>query len=471
MTAARHEEHAPDARRRLFVADLLCVAASGLLVLALHRPLGVAVQLTTRDTCAHLALLVAFSLLLVLRLGLAGQYDAGARFSRLDDLLALVRAALGAAAYAVFATAVMAASWTGSPAWSRDLVLLGFGLPLLLLVASRIVGHRRQVAAFRAGRYLARALVIGGGPRAERLLQWMADRPHLGIHTHLSDVDPAFDVAHTMQVLEAELARLEPTRLLLALEAPRPELRAAIVREAAMRSIVVQVLPDVFEDYYELPYPRAEAVPVATLYDTGVDRFAQQLKHGFDRGCAALLIVLLLPLFAAVALLVWIDDRGPVLFAQDRVGERGAPFRVRKFRTMRRDAEARLDALRAHNEASGPIFKIRDDPRITRVGRWLRRTSLDELPQLWNVAFGEMSLVGPRPPIPSEVDQYHPRHRRRLLARPGMTGLWQVSGRSETTFDEMVELDLRYIERWSFWLDVRILLRTLVVVVRRRGAY
>jgi exopolysaccharide biosynthesis polyprenyl glycosylphosphotransferase len=465
------EEHAPDARRRLFVADLLCVLASELLVVALHRPLGVAVGLSTRDAAAHVLLLASYSLLLMLRLGLAGQYDAGMRFSRLDDLVALVRAASGAAAYAVLAAVSTSAFGLGSAPWSRDLVALGFGLPLALLLASRLAGHRRQLAAFRAGHYLARALVIGGGPRADRLTQWIADRPHLGIDTHLSEVDPEFDVAHTMRVLESEFARLEPTRLLLALEAPRPELRIAIVREAALRGIAVQVLPDVFEDYYELPYPRSEAVPVATLYDTGADRFAHELKHALDRVFAALLITLLLPLFGIVALLVWLDDRGPVLFAQDRVGERGAPFRVRKFRTMRRDAEARLEALRERNEASGPIFKMRDDPRITRVGRFLRRTSLDELPQLWNVAFGEMSLVGPRPPLPSEVDRYHPRHRRRLLARPGMTGLWQVSGRSETTFDDMVELDLRYIDRWSFWLDVKILLRTFVVVLHRRGAY
>ena len=153
------------------------------------------------------------------------------------------------------------------------------------------------------------------------------------------------------------------------------------------------------------------------------------------------------------------------------MGENHQPFEIVKFRTMRKGAEEELSELLQVNEAEGPIFKMRDDPRVTAVGRFLRQTSLDELPQLINVIRGEMSLVGPRPPIPEEVEQYEAWHMKRLSVPPGITGLWQVSGRSELTFDEMVLLDLYYIEHWSPWLDLALLLRTVPKVVARDGAY
>jgi lipopolysaccharide/colanic/teichoic acid biosynthesis glycosyltransferase len=170
-------------------------------------------------------------------------------------------------------------------------------------------------------------------------------------------------------------------------------------------------------------------------------------------------------------LLIRLDSPGPALFRQQRVGKHGKLFTCYKFRTMVIDAEARKAELVALNEADGPLFKIRRDPRVTRVGRLLRRSSLDELPQLWNVLSGEMSLVGPRPALPEEVALYEPWHRRRLEVMPGLTGLWQVLGRSNTTFDEMVQLDIYYAENWSVNTDLRILLRTIPAVLSSNGAY
>jgi lipopolysaccharide/colanic/teichoic acid biosynthesis glycosyltransferase len=164
-------------------------------------------------------------------------------------------------------------------------------------------------------------------------------------------------------------------------------------------------------------------------------------------------------------------SRGPVLFRQQRVGRDGQLFTIYKFRTMVHDAESRLALLADQNEAQGPLFKIRKDPRITRMGRWLRRASLDELPQLLNVLTGEMSLVGPRPPLPTEVAVYHDWHRDRLAVQPGITGLWQVGGRSELSFDDAVRLDLFYIENWSLTLDLFILGKTVPAVLSSRGAY
>jgi exopolysaccharide biosynthesis polyprenyl glycosylphosphotransferase len=194
------------------------------------------------------------------------------------------------------------------------------------------------------------------------------------------------------------------------------------------------------------------------------------IKTVLDRLLALTLILITLPMLISVALLVRLTSRGPAIFRQTRIGLRGRPFRVWKFRTMTQDAEARLHEVIHLNEHEGVMFKIRDDPRITRVGRLLRATSIDELPQLWNVLRGDMSLVGPRPPLPNEVERYDDRARRRLLVRPGMTGLWQVSGRADLSWDDAVRLDLNYVENWSPTMDIVILFRTIKAVALRRGA-
>ncbi|MFC5947898.1 sugar transferase [Pseudonocardia lutea] len=185
---------------------------------------------------------------------------------------------------------------------------------------------------------------------------------------------------------------------------------------------------------------------------------------------AVLIVLVVLPVLLAVALAV-ILDRGPVFFRQTRVGQDGRHFQMIKFRSMVIDAEARLATLQAHNEAAGPLFKVAHDPRITTVGAVLRKYSLDELPQLFNVITGTMALVGPRPALQREVDHYCPSARRRLLVKPGMTGLWQVSGRSNLSWDESIALDTRYVDTWSPTLDLTILARTVRTVVRGDGAY
>jgi lipopolysaccharide/colanic/teichoic acid biosynthesis glycosyltransferase len=187
-------------------------------------------------------------------------------------------------------------------------------------------------------------------------------------------------------------------------------------------------------------------------------------------GGVILVAVLLLPALL-IALAISLDSRGWPVLRQERVGKYGRRFRMFKFRTMHPDADRMLPDLLVQNERQGPVFKIRRDPRMTRIGKWLRKLSLDELPQLVNVVTGEMSLVGPRPPFAHEVQQYNPHQLRRLMATPGLTGLWQVSGRSTLSFDEMVELDLAYIEGWTLGRDLRILALTLPAVLSTRGAY
>jgi lipopolysaccharide/colanic/teichoic acid biosynthesis glycosyltransferase len=195
------------------------------------------------------------------------------------------------------------------------------------------------------------------------------------------------------------------------------------------------------------------------------------VKEVVDRVGAVALLLLATPLLVAIGIAVVVDSRGGMFYRQRRVGKDGREFTMVKFRTMTRDAHALRERLLAGNEGAGPLFKLRRDPRVTRVGGVLRRWSADELPQLWNVLTGSMSLVGPRPPLPDETACYGPDVRRRLLVKPGLTGLWQVSGRSDLSWEEAVRLDLRYVEDWSLALDAVILWKTLRAVFSGDGAY
>ena len=207
-----------------------------------------------------------------------------------------------------------------------------------------------------------------------------------------------------------------------------------------------------------------------------------RVKRSFDLLCAAVAIFLTAPFFIAIAAIIKWTSPGPVFFTQERLGKDGRPFRFYKFRTMRHRSDDAIhrqfaamfingDARGCSVDKSGKVYKLTDDPRITRIGSLLRKTSLDELPQLFNIARGEMSFVGPRPPIGYEIEHYQPWHKERLKVIPGLTGLWQVSGRSNVPFDEMVRLDVHYINNWSLLLDVRILLKTLPVMIQGTGGY
>jgi len=241
------------------------------------------------------------------------------------------------------------------------------------------------------------------------------------------------------------------------------------LEEQDIHMIVVPALTDISAQ-------RLTVRPVAGMPLVDVDRpqamaAARWIKRFWDVVGASLLLLLAAPVMGLVAISIKLEDGGPILFRQTRVGLKGAVFDCLKFRSMAPDAEARLAALAAQNEGSGPLFKMTHDPRITRVGRFIRRFSLDELPQLWNALRGDMSLVGPRPALPTEVAQYDPDTRRRLDVRPGLTGLWQVSGRSNLSWEDTVRLDLYYVDNWSMVGDLMILARTARAVFGSSGAY
>jgi len=232
------------------------------------------------------------------------------------------------------------------------------------------------------------------------------------------------------------------------------------------------IMPDLFDFITSKVYiNRIGTVPVLEIIEEPLSPMALKIKRTFDFTLSLLGLIILSPLFLLIAVLIKLESEGPIIFKQKRVGKNGKVFDFYKFRSMYKDAEKRQKELEKFNITGGPTFKIPDDPRITKVGKLLRKFSLDELPQLYNVLKGDMSLVGPRPPIPSEVEKYEPWHMQRLSVTPGISGLWQVSGRSKLSFDQMVRLDIYYIENWSLWLDIKILLKTIPIVLFGSGAY
>lgn len=231
--------------------------------------------------------------------------------------------------------------------------------------------------------------------------------------------------------------------------------------------LVVNFLPRTLS---QVSFEEFGGIPLLTFSTAPRDELLLFIRRCIDCIVASLLLILLAPLLLLIAAAVKLTSRGPVLFTQQRCGLHGRPFVFLKFRSMHIEAEALKSTLAAFNEMDGPAFKMTNDPRVTPLGRFLRRTSLDELPQLWNILRGDMSFVGPRPSVVEEVRQYEPWQRRRLSMPPGLTCLWQISGRSDLTFDEWMRLDLEYIDNWSLWLDLKIALRTIPAVLFRRGA-
>ncbi|HLA82174.1 MAG TPA: exopolysaccharide biosynthesis polyprenyl glycosylphosphotransferase, partial [Thermoleophilia bacterium] len=245
-----------------------------------------------------------------------------------------------------------------------------------------------------------------------------------------------------------------------------------IVQACEEEGVKVRLMADLFEvPFKRLTLDKLDKIPLLTFEPVAHDESKLLVKRALDVVVATALLLVLLPLMALIAIVVKLDSRGPIFFTQKRVGLNKRIFRVVKFRTMHPDAERRQEEVEHLNEAQGPVFKIRNDPRITRVGRFLRRSSLDELPQLLNVLVGGMSLVGPRPLPLRDVSLFDRGvQRKRFSVKPGLTCLWQVSGRSSLPFSEWLRLDLSYIDRWSLTLDLKILLRTIPAVLRGAGA-
>lgn len=365
---------------------------------------------------------------------------------------------------------------------ARGYVMLAFPLGTLLLLASRWLARRWLVGQRRAGRLSDRVLLVGDRAHVADLVVALRRTPDAGYNVLGACVDNAAgtEVAG-VPIVGAEvdvLVRAADMTVDVIAVSSSAGLGSSGLRRLGWALEGTDIDLVVAPGIMDVAGPRVLTRPVQGLPLIHVDApsFAGPnllLKNLMDKLGAVVGIVVLAPVLLGIALLVRLDDGGPVFFGQERVGRDGRTFRMLKFRTMHPDAESALPSLMATNEGSGPLFKIRSDPRVTHIGGPLRRYSLDELPQLFNVVRGEMSLVGPRPPLPREVATYEADARRRLLVKPGMTGMWQINGRSDLSWNESVRLDLYYVENWTPLLDLMILWRTSRVVLRPddHGAY
>ena len=393
-----------------------------------------------------------------------------------DEMRAVFRAVIFAVAVGAFPAAITES--LGVVATSVIAVpLAGVGSLLVRFVARKNL-HRQQ----RRGRNVRRVIVVGSAYATADLTSVLTREQHagmqvIGVCVPRSDVDRSRDaglavIGHLDQVPELIRTYGADAVAVTGSDATRHNYLRELSWALEGAGVELLVHPGLVEvagpRMHIRPYVGLPLLHVEQPHFTGWRRFA---KRATDLVLTGFGVVVISPLLAVLALAIKLDDGGPVLFRQARVGRDGSTFTMLKFRSMHPDAEARLAELRALNPQIGTMFKMEDDPRITRVGKFLRRLSLDELPQLFNVLTGSMSLVGPRPPLQSEVDGYEDHARRRLLVTPGLTGLWQVSGRSLLSWEETVRLDLRYVENWTLTLDLLILWKTFYAVLARRGAY
>ncbi|MEA2151945.1 MAG: hypothetical protein QOI18_178, partial [Solirubrobacteraceae bacterium] len=348
----------------------------------------------------------------------------------------------------------------------------------LLYVSSLRAGYEWLTGAIlRAAGYRRRAVLVGTGRHISDVAHALSDAPHspievVGFLAPNALAGNGLKALGTLADLDRVLGSERIDEVIIA-DPAFPQVDAVeLVDQCHQRGVRVRLAPSTME----ILIHRAEFVPGQSvpLFELGPPVFEGvdfALKRAFDLIGATLLLALLSPLLIALALAVRISSHGPILYRSTRRGIGQRPFPCLKFRTMHTDAEERQADLEELNEATGALFKIREDPRLTRVGSFLRRFSLDELPQLINVLRGEMSLVGPRPLPQRDYEMLEDWHRKRYLVLPGITGLWQVSGRSELDFDDLVHLDFIYLEHWSLALDLTILLKTIPAVILRRGAY
>jgi len=373
----------------------------------------------------------------------------------------------------LWATAVLAGAYglQGAP-WLIAALFCGAGLLHFgTLWAWRWRNRRRQAFAGCDGD-MRNVLIIGGGGVGRRVASHVEGHPETRrrVCGFLDDKKPLGD---GIIGRVTDLARLARTgfvdEVILAGSHPR-ELALQVVREARRLQLDLEIVPDLFGCKPEgNGFERVGDLPVICLHAERLPAAALVLKRLLDVVGAGLALMMLSPLLAAVSGFIKLDSRGPVLYSAPRAGRKGRPFHCHKFRTMVSNADELKNNLRQRNQRSGPIFKIADDPRITRVGRWLRKYSLDELPQLWNVLKGDMSLVGPRPHPLDDFAAYEIEHLGRLDVTPGITGLWQVVARRDPSFQRGMELDREYIRTWSLRTDMTILLKTFMAVVRGSG--
>ena len=366
--------------------------------------------------------------------------------------------------------------------FSRLMLAWVFLAIALLIGLARLLRRLLLNMLYQRGILVDRVLVIGSGEVGRSLIRTLLARPDLGyravgyLHDGLSENNiglgriPNLGVFTDLQKTLTERPQLHT--VFIALPGEMHQQISQLLQICQQHGARAQVVPDLLQlSMNRVEFNNMAGIPTLGVRDVGINRAQQAAKRLLD---LVIILVGTIPALLAmglIALAIKLDSPGPIIYKAARVGKNGRPFKMYKFRSMVVNADQHKESLRQYNQADGPIFKMKDDPRMTRVGRFIRRSSLDELPQIYNVLLGQMSLVGPRPPLAEEVADYKPWHKQRLSVIGGITGLWQVSGRSDLTFDELCLLDIYYIENWSLALDIRILLQTIPHSLFGRGAY
>ncbi len=455
--------------REAALADGLCALAAALLAFALRF------DDPHQHSAQYLALSLSLPFFWILMVMLSGGYDARVIGVGSDEFRKIVNVGLGLTA------AIAIISYATRADLARGYVLVALPCATLFDLLARFALRKRLHQGRRLGSYMRRTVVVGHAAVAADLATELGRESYHGLQVVAACVTgtigsgeiEGIPIVADLDSVPEVVARFDAdTVAVLAC----PEMSGVRLRELAWalekRGTDLCVAPALLD----VAGPRTSIRPVAGLPLLHMDHpeftgARRVIKSAFDKVLALSALALAVPVFLVIPMIIWLGDGGPPFFRQTRVGQHGRPFTVFKFRTMVRDAEARKAQLTASNEHDGVLFKIRNDPRVTRVGYWLRRWSLDELPQLVNVLLGDMSMVGPRPALPEEAAAYGDQVRRRLVVKPGITGLWQVNGRSDLPWEESVRLDLRYVENWSLALDLQILWKTLSAVRRGSGAY
>jgi exopolysaccharide biosynthesis polyprenyl glycosylphosphotransferase len=454
----------------LRLADLVALSIAVPIIVLIHGLLPGGSAIVDASLASYAPTFLLTILLWIASAWLNQVYEARARSSILE--LGRVTHAIGLVALIVSA----AAFFTGEPAASRMAVLAYFAIAWVLLVGIRFSIRATLRSLGRSGRRVRYYAVVGSDDLATDIVETIGAE-ELGfklagyvLEDGRSPSNPDCVILGTV----SQLARVLEEHVLDEIVFAVPRERLSAMEDAILtcqeQGVSVRISLDVLRvGHARMSVGEIAGLPMLALTRTPSDKLALAAKRAFDVLVSAAVLVVLSPLLIGVAIAIRVDSRGPIFFRQRRVGLSGRTFDILKFRSMYVDAEERLEALRAHNEMSGPVFKMTNDPRVTPVGRFIRRMSLDEFPQFWNVLHGDMSVVGPRPPLPSEVRQYKRWQRRRLSVKPGITCIWQISGRNDIDFERWMELDLEYIDRWSLWGDIQICLKTIPAVLGARG--
>jgi len=383
------------------------------------------------------------------------------------------RLVLGKVVFWSAALVVIAVGWSGPHLISLTTLAASAPLNFLIMLAWRKHWRRVPAQPSQNGRDVRHVLIIGAGTLGRKLAAHIGEevtcrRVVMGF---LDEDEPLGGDVHGRVDDLARIVRTDFVDEIILTTPQQPDVARRVIREARRNQIDVKVVPDLFgfEADDPLVFEKFGNIPVLTLREERMPVFSLFLKRTVDAVSAAAALALTAPLLTIIALVIKLESPGPVLYQAQRVGLKGRRFRCHKFRTMDAGADKLKEDLRASNERQGAFFKMADDPRITRAGRWLRRYSLDELPQLWNVVRGEMSLVGPRPHPLDDFERYDLGDLQRLDVPPGLTGLWQVTARRDPSFERGLALDLEYIRSWTLWRDFRILYKTVSVVLHGSG--